>query len=355
MVFTNTLMRAAAKMGPYKAPFEVITVPRPGRPRENEVTIKVESVGVCGTDLSIYKWTETVAREYHPQFPHIPGHEFSGTVVSIGSGVKSLRIGDRVAVNPHISCNACEFCRQGNQNICPNRPILGCHVGGGLAEFINVREMNVFKLPDGLPPHLGCLAEPLSVAVHALERVYQEHNKASAAIVGAGTIGLLQFLACRAMGYEKIVVIGLDVDAERLKLAESMGALTINLGKDDLRRKMTEYIGKPEADVCFEVAGTNDSINLAIDLVKSTGKIALVGIAAGQTPIDTTKLLFTEKELIGCRAYRLDTWPKTMELMGRIIPELEKLVTHRLPLEQINEAIALLEQRKCLKVVIEPA
>lgn len=347
------MMRAAAKIRPVKEPFEIIMLPYPGPPKHNEVTIKVESVGVCGTDLSIYKWTETVAREYRPLFPLIPGHEFAGVVEQVGSRVDHLKVGDKVTVNPHISCNQCEFCLQGRQNICPNRPILGCHKNGGMAEWINVREMNVFKLPQHLPSHLGSLAEPLSVAVHALERVHHEKDK-TAAIVGAGTIGLLQYLACKAAGYEKVVLLGLGSDAERLKLAENMGAYTINLDKDNVEKRMIDIFGKKVADVCFEAAGTNESINLAIDLVKTTGRIGLIGIADGETPIDTTKILFTEKELIGCRAYTLGTWSHTMKLMENIISELEQLVTHRLPLTQINEAIKLIEQRKCLKVVIEP-
>jgi L-iditol 2-dehydrogenase len=346
-------VRAAAKLRPVKEPFEVITLPYPDQPRENEVTIKVQSVGICGTDLSIYKWTETIAKEYNPPFPVIPGHEFAGTIEQVGSEVKHLQVGDKVAVNPHISCNQCEFCLQEKQNICQNRPILGCHTNGGLVEYINVREMNVFKLPDTLPIYLGSLAEPLSVAVHALERVHDNRNQ-TAAIVGAGTIGLLQYLACKAAGYKKVVIFGLNHDIERFKLAESMGAYTVNLDKENVEEKMLEYTGKKVADVSFEAAGTNESINLAIDLVKPTGKIALVGIAASQTPIYTTKLVFAEKNIIGCRAYTLGTWPKTMELIENIIPELSQLVTHRLSLEQINEAIHLIEQRKCLKVIIEP-
>lgn len=349
----ETTMRAAAKMRPVKEPFEIIAVPYPDRPEKDEVTIKVESVGFCGTDLSIYKWTETVAKEYRPQFPLIPGHEFSGTIVRAGDEVNRLQVGDKVAVNPHISCNSCEYCLEGKQNICQTRPILGCHANGGLVEYVNVREMNVFKLPDAMPAYLGSLAEPLSVAVHALERVHHDNNRV-AAIIGAGTIGLLQYLACKAFGYQTVVIIGLDRDAERLKLAESMGAYTINADKDNLEARMVEITGKKAADVCFEAAGTNESIPLAIDLVKPGGKIGLVGIAAGQTPMDTTKLVFAEKELIGCRAYTLGTWPTTMKLIEKIIPDLARLVTHRLPLAQINDAITLLEQRKCLKVIIEP-
>jgi L-iditol 2-dehydrogenase len=346
-------MRAAVKTRPLKSPFEVIMLPYPDPPNKNEVTIRVESVGVCGTDLSIYKWTETIAKEYDPIFPLIPGHEFAGVVEHVGSAVKKLKVGDKVAVNPHISCNECVFCLQGKQNICQNRPILGCHTNGGMVEYINVRDMNVFKLPDSIPTYLGSLAEPLSVAVHALENVHCE-NYEIATIVGAGTIGLLQYLACKAAGYKKVIIFGLNHDIERLKLAERMGALTINLDQDDLEKRMVELTGQKLSDVCFEAAGTNDSINLAIDLVKPTGKIALVGIASSYTPIDTTKIVFTEKKLIGCRAYTLGTWPNTMKLIEKVIPELTQLVTHRLPLDQINEAIKLIEQRKCLKVIIEP-
>lgn len=347
-------MRAIIKENPKKEPFKCVEMNTPQSPNDYEVKIKVESVGICGTDLSIYKWTENVAREYNPNFPLIPGHEFSGTVVEVGNAVGNLTVGDHVAVNPHISCNTCDMCLLGNQNICRNRPILGCHTNGGLAEFINVREMNVFKLPTNFPRHLGSLAEPLSVAVHALEKVHEKENK-TALIVGAGTIGLLQYLACKAIGYEKIFIVGLNSDKNRLDLASDMGAIAVNIENSDITQKIIEFTGKKEVDVVFEAAGTNESINFAIDIVKPTGKVALIGIAATTTPIDTTKLLFSEKQLVGCRAYTLATWEKTMVLINKICDELNQLVTHRLGMHEINEAIDLIENRKCLKVIIEPS
>ncbi|MDN4609171.1 zinc-dependent alcohol dehydrogenase [Sporosarcina highlanderae] len=346
-------MMAVIKARPQKEPFELTSVPLPSNPLEQEVTIKVESVGICGTDLSIYKWTENVAREYNPNFPFTPGHEFSGTIVKVGSSVEQLKVGDHVAVNPHMSCNSCDMCLEGNQNICRNRPILGCHANGGLVEYINVRAMNVFKLPHGFPSYLGSLAEPMSVAVHALEKVHSSENK-TAVIIGAGTIGLLQYLTCKAAGYSHIFVTGLSQDKERLNLARSMGAKVINIENENPQDAIFEVIGRKEVDVVFEAAGTNESINLSIELVKPTGKVALIGIAASTTPIDTTKLLFSEKQLIGCRAYTLKTWDVTMDLIHTISSDLEKLVTHRFGMNQINEAINLIAERKCLKVIIEP-
>lgn len=349
----SRMMKAVAKVKPEYGGFEVIDVPMARTPGSQEVRIRVASVGVCGTDLSIYKWTETVAREYKPPFPVIPGHEFAGVVEEVGEGVSNLKVGDAVAVNPHISCGKCRLCELGRESICENRPILGCHCNGGLTQFITVREKNVFKLPENVPLYLGSLAEPLSVAVHALERVYDPRQKV-AVIVGAGTIGLLQYIACKAKGFEQIVVMGLNFDKERLALARSMGAETVNIEEEDPFLAVERLTGQKKGDVVFEVAGTNSSIQLSIELTATAGKLALVGIAATETPIDTTKLVFAEKEIIGVRAYNLSTWTKTMEIMGKIVPELECMVTHRLPLGQVNEAIELLIQRKCLKTIIEP-
>jgi len=349
-------MRAVFKTKPEYGAFEVLDTPAAPLPSANEVRIKVESVGICGTDLSIYKWTETVAKEYNPPFPVIPGHEFAGIVDQVGNAVTHVKIGDKVAVNAHISCGQCKNCRKGRESICVNRPILGCHANGGLTQYITVRGKNVFRLPDHLPIYLGSLAEPLSVAVHALERVQDDEppNEQVAAIVGCGTIGILQYIACKAVGFKEIVILGLNMDKDRLSLAESMGAKTINVEEDDIFQKMEQLTGQPKADVVFEVAGTDSSIVLAIDLANSSSKVALVGIAAAKTPIETTKLVFAEKDLIGCRAYNLSTWSKTVDIIGKIIPELEKIVTHRFSLDGIHDAIDLLMQKKCLKVVIEP-
>ncbi|MBP1934556.1 zinc-dependent alcohol dehydrogenase [Ammoniphilus resinae] len=349
----DNVMKAVAKVRSEYGSFEVIEVPMAKSPGDHEVKIRVETVGICGTDLSIYKWTETVAREYHPVFPLIPGHEFAGIVEEVGAGVSHLKVGDKVAINPHISCGICPYCIQNRESICENRPILGCHADGGLTQYLTVRAKNVFVLPANVPIYLGSLAEPLSVTVHALERVQQKSDKA-AAIVGVGTVGLLQYIACKAAGYEDIVLFGLDSDQERMELAKRMGAKTVNIEKEDPYIAFERLTGQPKADVVFEVAGTNDSITFAIDLVKTAGKVAMVGIAASYTPIDTTKVVFAEKELIGVRAYNLSTWPKTMEIIGKIVPQLELLVTHRLSLAETNKAVELLLKRQCLKVVIEP-
>lgn len=346
-------MNAVVKVKPEYGGFELISFPMAEPPASNEVRIRVESVGICGTDLSIYKWTETVAKEYNPVFPFIPGHEFAGIVDAVGTGVSRLKVGDKVAINPHIACGSCDSCQMKREGICENRPILGCHANGGLTQFLTVREQNVFKMPNNVPIYLGSLAEPLSVTVHALERVQQSSDKV-AAIIGVGTIGLLQYITCKAAGYSEIVLFGLESDRERMELARKMGAKTVNVEKEDAFQAFEKLTGKRKADVVFEVAGTNDSINFAIELVKTAGKIALVGIAAAATPIDTTKLVFAEKELIGVRAYNLSTWSKTMEMIGKIVPELELLVTHRLPLAETNKAIELLLSRQCLKVIIEP-
>ncbi|MCM3761339.1 alcohol dehydrogenase catalytic domain-containing protein [Alkalihalobacillus oceani] len=346
-------MKAVAKTQPGYGNFELINLPIPNEPSDHEVLIEIKSVGVCGTDLSIYKWTETVAKEYNPSFPLIPGHEFAGVVKKVGKKVINFKVGDKVAVNPHISCGKCQFCKNGSQNICQHRPILGCHANGGLTQYVKVREQNVFRLPDHLPIYLGSLAEPMSVAVHALKRVENDKNN-TAVIVGAGTVGLLQVIACRAAGYQKVMVLGLNVDKGRLKIAESLGAISINIETQDVFAAMKQHIGMPYADVVFEAAGTNSSIKLSIDIVKPTGSVALTGIASSSTDIETTKLVFAEKSIIGCRAYNLATWPITMELMGRSIEELKLIVTHRKTISEFAEAIELLITRESLKVVIEP-
>lgn len=346
------MMKALAKVKPLFNEIEIISVPYPKTVEDKEVMVEILSVGVCGTDLSIYKWTETVAEEYNPKFPLILGHELAGKVTKVGSDVNHTSVGDHVAINPHISCLQCDYCLQSRESLCENRKLIGCHGNGGLTQYITIRGSNVYKLPANLPIYLGSLAEPLSVAMHSLEKLKTEQGK-FVGIIGAGTIGLLQLLVCKENNL-KPVIFGLNSDQERLNLAEKLGGIPINIEKMNPIEEFKRITGQQNADAVFEMAGANSAVDLAIELVKPGGQVALVGIATKDVPIDTAKVVYLEKELIGVRAYNRSTWPKTIQVMGKISEDLKHLVTHQLKLEEFQEAIELLKNRQCIKAIINP-
>lgn len=318
-----------------------------------EVLVRIAAGGVCGTDVSIYKWPEAIAREYHPDFPLIMGHEFAGTVEAVGPGVKSVRKGQAVAVNPHLYCGRCVYCTGGRPVLCESRPILGCHRNGGWAELVAIPEANLYPLPDNVEPALGALMEPLSVAVHAaVERVPTTPGD-TVLITGVGPIGLLHLLVARAAGARHVIITGVSQDRDRLQLAERMGGIPVNVDEQDLGAAVRR-VHPLGADVAYETAGQTPALNAAIGALRKGGRLALVGFISHPSEVETLQLTLAEKELIGVRAYDRNTWLKSSVLLGDVATDLKQLVTHTLPFTEIDQALTLIQERKCIKVLIQP-
>lgn len=346
-------MKAVAKIKPGYGNIGIIEMEKPEIRNPDDVLIKVKSVGMCGTDISIYKWSPTVEKEYHPTLPNVLGHEFAGIVEAVGSGVTGIKVGDHVTANEHIFCGTCEYCEAGMTCICQTRPILGCHIHGGMTEYIVVREKNLFILPKNVALHAGAIAEPLSVAIHAVERVPVKPDDI-VAIFGAGTIGLGLALVLKALGVKNYFVIGLEHDRTRLEVAKEFGACAIVLGTDDPLTIIQSVTGKKGPNIVFECSGAVEAIKMSIDICRPAGKVGLVGIAGKAQEIDTSRLVFEEKTIVGCRAFYHETWNTTMKLMETIGTDAEKLITHRLPLDRFEEAFELIQSGKCIKTIIEP-
>lgn len=346
-------MKAGAKMREGAGNFEVIELDRPCLRDENDVLFRVTSVGMCGTDVSIYKWTDTVAKEYHPRFPLVIGHEMSGIVEQVGRNVTRIRVGDHVAVNEHIFCGVCEMCREGRTCICEDRVILGCHVDGAMTEQMVVRELNCFKLPESIPLYAGSIAEPLSVAVHAIDRVPAGAGDV-AVVFGVGTIGLGVSLVLVQAGVT-VLAVGIGGDETRLALAKELGAIPLQLGKQDLQEELRK-LGKKWADVAYECSGAAKALNDAIDVIKPAGTVCEVGIPGKDIPVDIGgKIVFREKSIVGSRAFYHKTWGKTMALLESCGGKAEKLITHKLPLEEFEKGIDLITSGACVKVVVTPS
>ncbi|KJS81165.1 MAG: hypothetical protein JM58_17605 [Peptococcaceae bacterium BICA1-8] len=349
----STKMRAVAKIKPGYGNMGIVEMDKPKIQKPYDVLIKVKSVGMCGTDVSIYKWTPTVEKEYHPNLPNVIGHEFAGIVEAVGSAVTGIKVGDHVTANEHIFCGTCEYCLAGMECICQTRPILGCHINGGMTEYIVVREKNCFILPENVSLHAGALAEPLSVCIHAIERVPVKQDDI-VAILGAGAIGLGLALVLKGLGVKRYFIIGLEKDKARLEVAKEFGAHPIVLGEDEPLTVIQNITGKKGPNIVYECSGAIAAIKMAIDICRPAGSIGLVGIASKAQEIDTSRLVFEEKTIVGCRAFYHKTWETTMKLMETIGNDAEKLITHRLPLDAYDEALELIQSGKCIKTIIEP-
>lgn len=316
-----------------------------------EVMIAVKRGGVCGTDLSLYEWNRLIIEGYKPRIPIIVGHEFTGEVLETGREVTGIRAGDHVVVNPALTCGQCRYCRSEQSMLCPSRQLLGLQVPGAFAEYVVAPANNVYVVPREMPWDLAAMAEPFAVALHALERV-PIHPGAVVAIVGPGSIGFCMLAALKLTPVAQVVMIGVEADRERLSLAASLGAATVCLGRDTpevVVGDLTEGLG---ADIAFETAGHPAAFATAIRLTRKGGRVGLLGLPHDDASLNTAAIALAELQLVGVRAYDVNTWRRVPTLLERAETTLTKVVTHRLPLGQFEQAVELARSGSGLKVLL---
>lgn len=354
-IMGKKMMLAGGKTAPGPGHFETFYIEKPEIKNPTDVLFRVTSVGVCGTDVSIYEWSDTVAKEYNPPLPLVIGHEMAGVVEKVGPLVTRFKPGDFITVNEHIFCGDCDYCNTGRTCVCGGRTILGCQANGACTQYLVVREQNCFKLPDNVPLYAGALAEPLSVAVHAAERL-PIHKGDVVAVFGIGMIGLGVCLVALNAG-AKVVAVDIPKAEEHLKIAEEMGCVPVvsaPSGVDNILEAIRES-GKDFADKAFDCSGSTPGLRNAIDVVVSGGAICEVGIPHKDIPIDVAgQIVYKEKTLIGSRAFYHETWNKTIKLMGESAELLDKFITHKLPVERFAEAVDLVKSGEAIRAVIVP-
>jgi 2-desacetyl-2-hydroxyethyl bacteriochlorophyllide A dehydrogenase len=318
-----------------------------------DVLIQVKAAGLCGTDMHLYEWPDSIVREYKPKLPVVMGHEFSGVVAEVGSKVKNVKTGDRVTVNPLLYCEGCYFCKNGKQNICDNRPLLGLGVNGAFAESVAVRSSNVYRMDDAVPFEVGALSELTCVGLHAIERARLTGGD-TVAVVGAGPLGFIMAVLAKHSGAVRVFVTGLEADRERLELAGKIGAIPIMVEREDPREQILEYTDGLGADVVFETAGAPSGVTQSLSLVRKAGRVGILGQGHESTEILTAMLSFREIEMVGTRAYTPREWQRVSAMLRNAQHDLNQVITHRLPLEKAEEGIRLMEKREGLKVIVEP-
>ncbi len=321
--------------------------------RPGQVVIEVRATGLCGTDLSLYHWAESMVQQFKPEIPMVMGHEFAGVVSELGPGVTGLRVGDRVTANPMMYCGQCYFCKSGRQSICDNRPMLGLGLNGCFARFLAVRQENVYPLPPEASFEAAAMSEVLCVALHALDRIPLGPGD-TAAVVGAGPMGFLVLLAARAAGVSRLVMTGLSADRDRLKVAQSFGVQTIVVDEADPAEAVRDLTRGLGADVVFECAGHPSGVPQALALVRKGGRIGVLGQGYADSAFNTAIVCYREVELIGVRAYDPKTWHRSYDVLASRQFPLEALVTHRLPLEEAARGIELMKSRQGLKIMFTP-
>ncbi|MEJ5199703.1 MAG: galactitol-1-phosphate 5-dehydrogenase [Anaerolineae bacterium] len=316
-------MRALVYEGPWQMPLREIPAPEPG---EGEVIVAVKATGVCGSD--VHGFTGSTGRRIPPM---VMGHEFSGVISAVGPGVTGHQVGDRVVVQPIITCGKCVNCLAGMPNICTNRRGLGMmSTNGSNAEYVAVPQQLLYTLPEGVSWEQGALVEPLSVAMHAVN-MSPIRLMDTVVILGAGTIGLLTLLACRLKGAGAVIVS--DLSPHRLEMARRLGAAAaVNPTQEDLPAIVRRYAGEAGAPVVIEAVGITATARQSLELVRPGGHVTWIGNAAPTIEIGMQQIVTREITVRGVYAFNVE--------FGRAI---EALATGRVDVSPIIEQVAPLE------------
>src|SRR5688500_4774922 len=301
--------------------------------------------GWCGTDYRIWSGDRPVA------YPRVMGHEFIGRVLSVGSGVSRVAVGERVAVEPNYSCGNCPLCLEGNRNLCLSRVAVGIDVDGCFAEIARVPERCCWPAPAGVADEDLLVTEPLAVVVRAVNRGAPQAGE-SAAVVGAGTLGLLALQVLKGRG-ARVLVVGRS--ARRLPLARELGAdATLRVGEEPLERAAGRLSGREGVDCVIETAGTPEAVTHALAVVRPGGRIVLTGLPHEPTPVEFFSVVRREITLTGSMIYQ-DEFPEAMRLVGAGTVRTRPLITHRFRLDEISRAFAVHREPASIKVAVVPS
>lgn len=304
--------------------------------KDDEVLVKLEYVGICGSDLHYYE-TGAIG-DYVVKPPFVLGHEPGGTVVEVGRNVTHLKVGDRVALEPGKTCGHCEFCRQGNYNLCPDVVFFATPpVDGVFQEYVAHEADLCFKLPENVSTLEGALIEPLAVGFHAAIQG-DAHLGQKAVVMGAGCIGLVSMMALKARGVSEVYVV--DIMEKRLEKALELGATgVINGAKEDVLERVKALTGGMGMDLVVETAGTEITTRQAIHMAKKGSNIVLVGYSkSGEMTLPMSLVLDKELTLKTVFRYR-HIYPMAIDAVASGKVNLKGIVTDVFSLDEAQKAM----------------
>ena len=326
-------MKAVVKTEKGPGHVSYVDFPDPQKPSVGELLVEVKAACVCGTDLHIRE------DKFRNRPPVVLGHEFSGVVLEVGEGVTMFKPGDRVTAEaPARLCNKCMYCRTGNYNHCNHRSGLGWGENGAFAKYVIIEEQLSHKVPDNISFKAGALMELSACISHAVE-ITGVNADDTVVISGPGPNGLLMTQFVKAEG-ATVIIIGTNADNDRLALAV---------------QKVLELTGGYGADIVFECAGAQSSVDACFEYVRRMGKYTQMSMfGERKISIDMDKLVVKEINMVGSQSQRWTSWDKLIKLLSAGKLQLEPLATHEFKMSEWEKAFDCFEKKEGLKVVLYP-
>ena len=314
----------------------------------DDVLIRIRKTGICGTDIHIWNWDDW-AQTTVP-VPLITGHEFAGEIVEIGRRVEGLQIGQRVSGEGHLIGSSSRQSRAGKFHLDPDTRGIGVNEPGAFADYLRLPAFNVVPLPEAVPDEIGAILDPLGNAVHtalSFDLVGED-----VLITGAGPIGIMAGAVARHVGARHVVIT--DINPDRLRLAgEVADILPVNVAERDLSEVIAELGMKEGFDVGLEMSGSQAALDQMVEALVMGGRIALLGIPPGKSPVDWSRIVFKAITIKGVYGREIfETWYKMIAMLENGL-DVSRVITHRYPVAEFAEAFEVMRSGKSGKIVLE--
>lgn len=340
-------MRQAVLLAPKHIEFREVEAPKAEQLEAHQVLINVKRIGICGSEIHSY-------HGLHPAtfYPVVQGHEYSATVVAVGSAVTVCKPGDQITARPQLVCGECEPCKRGQYNVCEHLRVEAFQANGVAQDYFVTTDDRVVVLPEGMSLDYGAMIEPSAVGAHATNRT--DVAGKNVVVSGAGAIGNLVAQFCKARGAKKVLIT--DVSDFRLEKAKACGIQhTANVMKTPLKEAVREVFGDEGYQVGFEVAGVESSVRSLMETIEKGSDIVIVAVFAKDPALSMFYLGEHELRLIGTMMYRHEDYLTAVDFVSRGLVNLEPLISNRFGFEQYNEAYQYIEENKMttMKVIVD--
>ena len=341
----ETTMLQQVMTAPREIRFDRVPVPQPG---PGQVLVKIKRIGICGSDIHVYH-----GKHPYTKYPVTQGHEVSGRIAAVGEGVTGFRVGQKVTIEPQVFCGKCHPCTHGKYNLCESLKVMGFQTTGTASEYFAVDQSKVDLLPESMDFDEGAMLEPLAATVHAAKRA-GDVKGLNVCVLGCGPIGILLIQSLKAFGAAK--VLATDVSDYRLELAKQCGAdVTVNTKNAEFGRAMLDAFGPDKADIIYDCAGNDITMDQAIQNARKGSTIILVAVYAGLAHCDLAKLNDSELDLNTTMMYRHEDYVDAIRLVGEGKIQLQPLMSKHFAFQDYLAAYEYIDNNRetTMKVIVD--